>query len=68
MGLTRSICRLLGRISHDRLTEEARAAARRLVADGFAIAIAGTTEPTPPRSGSIRPPRSRPSIPPACAR
>ena len=45
MGLTESVCRLLDGISHDRLTEGARAAARRLVADGLAIAIAGTTEP-----------------------
>ena len=45
MGLTASVCCLLDGISHDRLTEEARAAARRLLADGLAIAIAGTTEP-----------------------
>jgi hypothetical protein len=45
MGLTASVCALLDGIGHDRLTDAARAAAHRLVADGIAIAIAGTTEP-----------------------
>ena len=45
MGLTARVCDLLAGIGHDRLSDAARAAARRLVADGIAIAIAGTTEP-----------------------
>ena len=44
MGLTASVCDRLAGIGYDRLGEAARTAARRLVADGLAIAVAGTTE------------------------
>jgi len=45
MPLTALVCDRLAGIGFDQLGVAARAAARRLVADGLAIAIAGTTEP-----------------------
>lgn len=44
MGLTASACDRLTAIGYDQLGEAACTAARRLVADGLAIAVAGTTE------------------------
>ena len=45
MPLTALVCDRLAGIGFDQLGDAARAAAGRLVADGLAIAIAGTTEP-----------------------
>lgn len=44
MPLTALVCDRLAGIGFDQLGDAARAAARRLVADGLAIAVAGTTE------------------------
>jgi len=48
MGITKDLCERICATGYDDLTEDAKTAARRLVLDGLAVAVAGSKQEASP--------------------